>query len=547
MAKLDFLKNRELLGWLWRTSRGMRLQALLNASIGIVDVVCGLVFVWVCKHAIDIATGETTGSLLYASIGMALLLGMQILLGCADRWVSNLLGVKARNELRRSFFARLLQTEWRGLEKHHTGDILNRLELDVNQVVSLLTDILPVIAVVIIQLIASFLFLFSMNRTLAVVTVLIMPLFILFSKVYVKRMRAMNRDVRDSDSKIQATLQENLQHKTLIKTLEQNETVEEHLEGLQSRLHSQIIKRTKFSVFAFAMVRSGFSLGYLVAFVWGVVGIARGEITFGIMTAFLQLVGQIQRPVMDMAKLIPGLVSSLTSTERLMELEELPAEEQGEPKRLAGVAGVRIEKITFAYGEGEKDIFKDFSYNFPPHSSTAIMGETGAGKTTLIRLILALVKPEKGEVCLYNGERHYTSSPLTRCNFIYVPQGNSLFSGTVRDNLLLGKPDATDEEMQAALHTACADFVMETPEGLDAPCGEMGGGWSEGQAQRIAIARSLLREGSILVLDEVTSALDTETEQELITRLTATQEGKTLIFITHRPAIVEHCDQVLRI
>ncbi|MBO7498481.1 MAG: ATP-binding cassette domain-containing protein, partial [Bacteroidaceae bacterium] len=218
------------------------------------------------------------------------------------------------------------------------------------------------------------------------------------------------------------------------------------------------------------------------------------------------------------------------------------------PRLSKDTAGVRLEDVTFRYAEGDRNILEHFSADFPPHSTTAILGETGAGKTTLIRLLLALVKPEEGRVVVYDStETIGTASPDTRCNFVYVPQGNTLFSGTIRDNLLLGNSTVTDEEMWRVLDMACAGFVRTLPQGLDTPCGEGGGGFSEGQAQRIAIARSLLRPGSILLLDESTSALDVETEQELLRRITEGERGKTLIFITHRTSVTDYCDRAITI
>ena len=194
-----------------------------------------------------------------------------------------------------------------------------------------------------------------------------------------------------------------------------------------------------------------------------------------------------------------------------------------------------------------KRVLDGLTADFAPGTMTAILGETGAGKTTLIRLILALVRPTQGRVTIYDASREIEVSPLTRGNLIYVPQGNTLFSGSIRENLLLGRPDASDEELWQVLETACADFVERLPDKLETLCSEKGGGLSEGQAQRIAIARSLLRTGSVLLLDEATSALDPETERRLLHNVAATQRGKTVIFITHRPSVLEYCDHVLRI
>ena len=360
-------------------------------------------------------------------------------------------------------------------------------------------------------------------------------------------MRRLNRDVRDSDSRIQSVLQESLQHKELIKSLEQNDSTEQQLSQLQNRLQDQVTSRTRFSLGAYTLVQLGFAAGYVIAFLWGADSLRDGIITYGTMAAYLQLVGLIQRPTMDLSHYIPGIVSSLTAAERLYELEDIPVERQGEAVMLDSTAGVRFKNVTFRYNEDKRFILNDFTFDFPPNSSTAIVGETGAGKTTLIRLLIALINPQSGSIELYNKKERYEASTLTRRNFVYIPQGNSLVSGTIRDNLLMGNPKATEEDIRRALHIACAEYVFELPEGVDSPITEKGGGLSEGQAQRIAVARSILRPGSILILDEITSALDESTEKEMLKRLTQSQIGKTLIFVTHRPAVMEYCSQVLRI
>lgn len=536
-----------LVKWLWRNSKGARKQAVANTFIGITDVVCQLLWVLACKHAIDIATGVKEGSLLVTGIAIGSLMLMEILSRVISRWIHAVVGNKVRNRMRLRIFARLLRGEWSGLQKHHTGDLTNRLEGDVSSITSLITETVPATIVVGIQLVASFVLLYFMSPSLAVSIIIILPVCMIVSRFYVRKMRRFNRDVRDSDSKIQSVLQESLQHKELIKTLEQNSSTEQQLSELQQQLHSQVTSRTKFSLGAYTLIQLGFAAGYIVAFMWGVVGLKEGAITFGIMTAYLQLVGLIQRPTMDLSKYLPGIVSSLTAAERLYELEDIPLEKQGDAIMLEGTAGVRFKGVTFRYNDESRLILDNFSYDFPPNSSTAIVGETGAGKSTLIRLLVALVNPGEGSIEIYNGKEAHQSSTLTRRNFVYIPQGNTLVSGTVRDNLLMGNPDATEQHMRDALHIACADYVFELPQGLDSEITERGGGLSEGQAQRIAVARSILRPGSILILDEVTSALDEATEQEMLRRLTQSQIGKTLIFVTHRPAIMQYCNQVLRI
>ncbi len=538
---------KRLVFWLWQNSRGARKQAIINTGIGLLDVACQLLWVLACKHAIDIATGIKEGSLATTGILIGALMLVQIASRAVSRWIHAVTGNKVRNRMRRDVFARLLRCDWMHLQRHHTGDLINRLEGDVSGITTLMTETIPAAVVAATQLLASFVLLFTMSPLLAVAIFITLPICLAVSRVYIKKMRRLNRDVRDSDSRIQSVLQESLQHKELIKSLEQNDSTEQQLTDLQSRLQSQVASRTKFSLGAYTLIQLGFAAGYVIAFMWGVNSLSSGLITYGTMAAYLQLVGLIQRPTMDLSRYIPGIVSSLTAAERLYELEDIPIERQGDAVMLDGTAGVRFRDVTFRYEEGKRFILDHFTFDFPPNSCTAIVGETGAGKTTLIRLLIALINPLDGSIELYNEKERHESSTLTRRNFVYIPQGNSLVSGTIRENLLMGNPEATDEEMKRALHIACAEYVLELPDGIDSQITERGGGLSEGQAQRIAVARSILRPGSILILDEVTSALDEATEQEMLKRLTQSQIGKTLIFVTHRPAVIDYCTQVLRI
>ena len=536
-----------LLRWIWGASRGVRGRIVLCTLIGCISVACSLVFVLFSKNAIDIATGVREGTLTLYGIGMGCLILLEIVLHAVDNWVANRLDVEMRNQFRSRFFGLLLQSVWQGKERYHSGDVLNRMVQDLGSVVSVITTTLPFAVITVIQLVASFALLYSMDRTLAIVLVLILPFFSLLSRFYVNRMRRMTKAVRESESHIHSVMQESLQHKTIVKTLEQSSGMMSRLARWQEQLFGEVIVRTRFSIVSRGLVSMGFSAGYLTAFLWGVFSIQDGAITVGVMTAFLQLVGRIQRPLADLARMIPTLVSALTSAERLMELEELPMEPTGEPLRMEGVAGVRFADVSFRYPDGDEVVITHLDEDFAPGSMTAVLGETGAGKTTLIRLILALVRPTAGRVTMYDAEREVEASPQTRCNLVYVPQGNTLFSGTIRDNLLLGRPDATDEDLWEVLRVACAEFVLSLPGGLDAACGEQGGGLSEGQAQRIAIARSLLRPGSILLFDEATSALDPDTERRLLERLAEARGQRTVIFITHRPSVLEYCDRVLRV
>lgn len=532
--------------WLWRAWRGNQLQAILNATIGLLSVVVSLAQVWAVQHAIDVASGHAEGSI-YWSVGvMALLVLCGFALRICSIWVRNILGIKAQNRMQQRMLDRILRSEWTGKESHHSGDVLNRLEQDVGTVVSFLTETIPNTISVVAMFVGAFLYLFSMDKVLAFVIVGIIPVFVLLSKLYIGQMRRLTRQVRDSDSKVQSVLQETIQHRMLIKTLESDSIMVDRLESTQSELRHRVVKRTAFSVVSNFILNAGFSVGYLIAFLWAALRMADQTLTFGGMTAFLQLVNRIQGPARDLTRLAPVFVGVFTAAERLMELEENPLEEQGDPIPLMAPCGVRLEHITYAYDDGDSNVIEQLDFDFYPGSCTAVLGETGAGKTTLIRLILALLHPNEGKVILYNQQEQRELSPLMRCNFVYVPQGNTLMSGTIRDNLRLGKLNATEEEIKAALEMSCASFVMELPDGLDTVCTEAGGGLSEGQAQRISIARALLRNRPIMLFDEATSALDPETERQLLHNILS-HHDKTVIFITHRPAVVDYCDQTLHL
>ena len=534
--------------WLWNSWRGNHLQAILNAVIGLVEVVLTLASVWAVQRAIDIAAHSREGSLPAAVALMAVFILAMFATRICAVWVKNILGIKAQNRMQQRMLDRILRSEWHGRERLHSGDVLNRLGFDINNVINFLTETVPGALSVSAMFIGAFLYLFSMDRILAVIIVAMLPVFILLSKAYVVRMRRLNRQVRDSDSKVQSVLQETIQNRMLVKSLEQDDEMVGRLENTHSELRQNVVSRTKFSLLSNFIMNFGFAAGYIVAFLWSAFRMYSYTLTFGGMTAFLQLVNRIQTPARSLTKLVPAFVSVLTAAERLMELEEDPLEMQGEPVYMddGEGLGVRMTDVTFGYDDGEDDVLRGLSFDFKPRTCTAILGETGAGKTTVVRLLLSLLRPKSGSICIYNKRESRELSPLTRCNFVYVPQGNTLLSGSVRDNLRLGRLTAGDEEMYDALHKACADFVRELPDGLDTLCSEAGGGMSEGQAQRIAIARALLRDGSVMLFDEATSALDPDTER-LLLRNILEDNDKTIIFVTHRRAVLDYCDDVMRL
>jgi len=522
------------------------MQAILNAVIGLFLVFSDLSFVWATKWAVDIATAPHRSlSLRPAIFSLAVIIIVQLGLGIASKWIKATLGVRAQNRMQRSIFQRLLDCKWKEMKRFHTGNLMNRLERDVSDVVGFLTESIPSLLCTVVQFLGAFVFLFWMDRTLACIIVLVLPFFLLSSKLYVKKMRKITHDIRDLESRIQAVLQESLQHTLVVKTLERTSSTVEKLSSFQRLLRKEIVRKTKYSTTSSTLMNLGFALGYLFTFTWGTVSLHRGLITYGALIAFVQLVGQIQQPVKQLTRFIPVFIGCFTATERLMELENIPLEKKEKEKRLENEGGIVIRNLSFSYMPTGRKIFENFDFDFPAGSVTAILGETGTGKTTLIRLLLALVQPQAGNIVLFDRRGNsFEVSPATRCNFSYVPQGNTLFSGSIRDNLLKSNPDASDQELYEVLRLAGADFVAtQLPEKLNTLCGEFGDGLSEGQAQRIAIARALLKDSPFLLLDEATSALDQETESRVIENIITHYKKRTLIFVTHRPEVLKYCTQ----
>ena len=547
-ATPDKYSAKVIIRWLWASWKGNRLQAVLNSLLGIASVVVSLCSVWAMQQAIDVAAGSKDGNLFWAVALMGALILCDFAIHISLVWVRNILGVKAQNKMQQQMLDRLLRSEWQGKESRHSGDVMNRLEQDVSTVVDFLAETLPSTLSTLALFLGAFFYMFSMDRMLAVVIVAMIPVFVVFSRIYVSKMRRLTREVRNSASEVQSVLQETVQNRMLIKTLEGDSAMVDKLETTQSELRGKVVKRTMFSLFSNFILNFGFALGYLIAFLWAALRLSQHTLSFGGMTAFLQLVNKIQTPARQLTRLAPAFVSVFTAAERLMELQENPLEEQGDPISVDAPCGLRLTSVTYQYFDGDQPVLDNLSFDFKPGTCTAVLGETGSGKTTLIRLLMALLKPQTGHIKIYSGnaDNGQTVTALHRCNFVYVPQGNTLMSGSIRDNLLLGDPDATEDEMLKALRMSCAEFVEELPERLDTLCTEQGGGLSEGQCQRISIARALLRNRPIMLFDESTSALDPDTERRLLANILSSND-KTIIFITHRPAVVDYCDQTLRL
>ena len=541
--------------WLWRNTKGIRADMLIRVAAGIGRVSLGLLMVWLCKRFIDVTIRQGTADDI---IGMIVALVAVVTGAILCRQLYYYLGIrdkaKQTTNIRLRIFSHLFRRQMFVQKEMHSGDVTSRLEKDIEVVSDATTSLLPDITVTLVQLTGAFLLMQSMDTRLAWALLLLTPLFLIVGKLIGRKMRMMTLDIRKQESVIQMLVQETMEHNAVLRSLESGDWITDRLDDMQQDLRVKIRRRARFTVVSRLLIGSSFSLGYIMAFIWGAMQLRSGVITFGVMTSFLQLVSQIQNPILQMLNMLPQFIQASASIDRLTELEQVEAEETTNSANYSNLGnadsqglGVKVEDVSFQYADGDREILSHFSFDFKPGSKTALMGHTGAGKTTLFRLLLALTKPNKGTMAVYDSQGQQAISEQTRSNFVFVPQGNTLMSGTIRYNLLLARPDATDDDLEEVLHTAMADFVLDLPDGLDTECGERGSGLSEGQAQRIAIARGLLRPGGILLLDEISASLDEATERELYRRLFAKYPGKTMIFITHRPVVCELCDKVIKL
>lgn len=501
---------------------------------GIVQVMLGLTMVWLSKRFIDdtIRTGSTD-DVLWMVLWLVLTVVGGVLLRQVGFWLGTTASICQTNALRLRIFSSLFRRQLFSDQELHSGDVTSRLAKDIEMVSNVTTDTVPQMVITMIQLCGAFLLMRWFDARLAWALLLLTPMAIVFGKLIARRLRQMTLDIRQDESRIQMQVQEGMEYNAVLRSLGSEQWVTDRLDTMQQRLHGNVMRRTRFMVVARIIMGCAFGLGYLMAFVWGGIGLRNGTITFGVMTSFLQLVGMIQNPILQLLNMVPGVIHATASIDRLEELESgelrIKSEEIRGPRD-----SVRFENVSFRYATGDREILSHFTHDFKAGTKTAIMGETGIGKTTLFRLILGFIAPTEGRVEV-GGE------------LCFVPQGNTLMSGSIRYNLQLAKPDVTDDELRVVLHTACADFVFDLPESLDTELGERGSGLSEGQAQRVAIARGLLRPGGIMLLDEISSSLDEPTERELYSRLFAAHPDKTMLFITHRPTVTELCDESLEL
>ena len=536
--------------WFIDNSRGIRLNILVRIMAGLLQTVLALCVVWLSKRLIDDVAMRGTMSEMAVQ---ALLIAAAVVAGVSIRqlnqYLANKAFIKKVAELRLAIFSQLFNRRLFEANDIHSGDVTSRMAKDIDAVSETLAVQLPQVVVMTIQLVGAFLLMRWFDSRLAWALILITPLAIIIGKYISHRLKRITLSIREDESRIMARIQESVELNVVLRALQGERWMQDRVEELQDRQTANYIRRSRFMVFSRFALGCTFGLGYMLAFVWGAYGLRTGAITFGVMTSFLQLVGQIQQPILSLLGAFPSIIYSTASIDRLKEMEHGEEKQPCDGKDITTrtLLGIRMDNVTFRYAKGDREVMSNFSHDFRPGTKTAILGTTGAGKTTLFRLILNFIQPDSGEVTFYGNGFSHAADKSMRKNVVFVPQGNTLISGTIRNNLLMAKPDASDEELHTALHTSCADFVFDLPQGIDTVLSEHGGGLSEGQAQRIAIARGLLRPGAVFLLDEISSALDEDTERELFSRLFAARPSTTILLITHRKKVAALCDERLEI
>ena len=496
--------------WVLHHSKRYRRSIAAYVLLGIASIALSLLSSLSSRELINAIVYLQGGGrrVLFCGVTVVLLAGSTIVLNALVSRFSAKINLRIGNELRAEVFGMFLNTDWESLQQFHSGDLLSRINTDVSNVAGSVLGWIPSLILRLTQFLASLAVILVYDPTMAVLALLSAPVTLLLSRPLVGKMRSFNRDMRAVGSEMTAFQEETLQNIPAIKAFHLVDAFRERLDRVQERYYDTGIAFQRFSILTSSFLSS---CGMLVSYLclgWGAYRLWQGRIDFGTMVLFLQLASYLSSSLSALIHLVPSAIEASVSARRIMSVLELQVQ---------------------------------------PHEMIAIVGPSGSGKTTLFRLLLGLLRPTGGSAVLTGGGETLDVSPSTRCCFAYVPQDNVIFSGTVAETLRLVRPDAPEEALWAALRAACAeDFVRGLPGGLDCPLRERGGSLSEGQNQRLAIARAILADAPILLLDEVTSALDLETEQRVLENIAALP-GKTCILSTHRPSVLSLCSRVYRL
>ncbi len=547
--KSDFKKLIFYMSWIYHASKSFSPSIILIIAMDAIGAITGVAVAILSKNLIDNAVkGFLSKALIYAA-----LFGGIILLNLGIRAFSSIISVRTletlSNSLRKRIFERYTKTEWSLVLNYHSGDVLTRLTSDVGTVASSVVDTLPSIISLGIQLVAAFATLLYYEPMLAVLAFVLGPVTVVFSRIWGRKIKHLHKKVQESESKYRSFIQEALENILIIKSFRLEKKSLDTITELHNNRLKWVTEKNKTSIIAGTALGLGYWVGYFLAFCWGAFQLSSGATSFGTLTAFLQLVSQVQGPFVGLSRSLPAIVAAMACTGRLMELEALELEVSMPGIPPSSKAAISIERATVSYQKNNQPVLEKLSLNIHYGEIVALVGPSGEGKTTLIRLLLALLKPSSGNAFLVSqdGTKHPVSAE-TREWISYVPQGNTLFSGTIRENIVSGALHATDEEINVAVNAACAaEFINELPEGINSVIGEHGIGLSEGQAQRIAIARALFRKAPILILDEATSSLDINSEMKVLQGIKMMSPSRTCLVITHRPSAINICSRVLKL
>jgi ATP-binding cassette subfamily B protein len=535
--------------WIISQTKSAFVPLALLLAAGIISSLASVLIALETKKLFDSAQYGLIDNLMAAGITVIGIVLLEVILESYVKVYSTKISVSLSNKLRKELFAKLSRARWIEFAKYHTEDLLTRMTSDIETVVSSVTMAVPSIIGLLFSLGASAVVLIIFDPYLALLAFILGPLSVILTRVFGRRLSEYHLRLQETESESRGFIQERLKNMPVVRAFRLESSTISRLSSLLNKKLDWIIKRSKLTAVSSAFLTLSYWLGFLLAVLWGSVQLSRNNATFGTITVYLQLVGRIQEPFVGMAYVVPEVIMMYASAGRLIQLfdikEELPASGQLDWTS----AGIRAEDLGFRY-DNDTSVFEKASFDIKPGQFVSIVGASGEGKTTVTRLLLSLLEPETGNLSFYDpatGES-VQSGPSTRSLISYVPQGNTLFSGTIAENVMLGNSNATPEEVTEALKRACIwDFIESLPEKAETVIGENGYGLSEGQAQRIAIARALLDRKPVLILDEATSALDAATEMSLLNSLAALDPRPTCIIITHRKAALDFCDRIFTI
>ncbi|HJG30355.1 MAG TPA: ABC transporter ATP-binding protein/permease [Collinsella ihuae] len=539
--------------WLLGMLGGYRARLGLLSALRTLTVLLGVASAAVNRGVIDAAVSHADG--IWLAIGLFIVVQVStsaVSIGLS--WFSTMLGERLSNHLREELYRRLLGGRWDALTGHHSEQLLSRLTSDVSSISSGLTGTAVSLLAMVVQAVAAFALLIHYDASLALFVAVLTPVAVLTSAVLSIRLRMLQQKVQQAEADYRQRAQETIAHVEVVKAFGAESDEAEALSKLQGEHERLVAQRALLSAVANGVMSFTFVGAYLFAFLHGILGIMGGTVTYGTFVAFLSLVSQVQSSLASLGGILPRAASVMASVARV---REVAAFEQEAPVRTdvpsgapSPALGIEARDVSFSYGAGGaggqgQAVLSGLSCSIAPGEVVALMGLSGAGKTTLVRLLLGLLEPTSGTLAL-TCDGVPQSCIEARPRVGYVPQGNTLFSGTIRENLQVGNADASDGEIERALADVSAlDFVRSLPEGLGTRIGERALGLSEGQAQRISIARALLRRSGLLLLDEATSALDEATELSIMRSLRERTPRPTCVLITHRREVLPFCDRVL--